>query len=97
MKLADHQAASDWLGLLDDCLAASGSLDGTVEIVEKEICRQHSAIPYVYDRTPKRDCRFPDPYNMGVNAEAFLYDPDFPPQPKTLMIFYKRHAGTRCS
>ncbi|HYV27245.1 MAG TPA: hypothetical protein VFA77_06910, partial [Candidatus Eisenbacteria bacterium] len=31
-----------------------------------------------------------DPYNMGVNAEVFLYDPKFPPQPKTLMMFYKR-------
>ena len=31
-----------------------------------------------------------DPYNMGVNAEVFLYDPALPPQPKTLMMFYKR-------
>jgi hypothetical protein len=27
---------------------------------------------------------------MGVNAEVFLYDPQFAPQPKTLMMFYKR-------
>ena len=32
-----------------------------------------------YDRVPKRDERFPDPYNMGVNAEVFLYDEKFPP------------------
>jgi hypothetical protein len=52
--------------------------------------RQFSAQPYKYDPVPKRDERFPDPYNMGVNAEVFLYDPKFPPQPKTLMMFYKR-------
>jgi hypothetical protein len=27
---------------------------------------------------------------MGVNAEVFLYDEHFPPEPKTLMMFYKR-------
>ena len=29
-------------------------------------------------RVPKRDERFQDLYNQGVNAEAFLYDPEFP-------------------
>jgi hypothetical protein len=52
--------------------------------------RQYSGKPYKYDPVPKRDHRFPDPYNMAVNAEVFLYDKDFPPQPKTLMMFYKR-------
>ena len=27
---------------------------------------------------------------MGVHAEAFLYDETFPPEPKTLMMYYKR-------
>jgi hypothetical protein len=54
------------------------------------VMRQHSAKPYKYDPVPKRDERFPDPFNMGVNAEVFLYDDKFPPQPKTLMMFYKR-------
>jgi hypothetical protein len=27
---------------------------------------------------------------MGVNAESFLYDPAMPPEPKVLMMFYKR-------
>ena len=31
-----------------------------------------------------------DPYNMAVNAEVFLYEEKFPPEPKTLMMFYKR-------
>jgi len=52
--------------------------------------RQYSARPYEFDRIPRRDARFPDPFNMGVNAEVFLYEEQFPPQPKTLMMFYKR-------
>ena len=50
----------------------------------------HSATPYVYDPVPRRDERFPDPYNMAVNAEAFLYDESYPPAPSSLMLFYKR-------
>lgn len=54
------------------------------------VARRYSATPYKYDPVPKRDERFPDPFNMGVNAEVFLYDEKFPPEPKTLMMFYKR-------
>ena len=50
----------------------------------------HSAKPYVYDPVPQRDERFQDLWNQGVNAEAFLYDPDLPPRPKTLMMLFKR-------
>ncbi len=39
---------------------------------------------------PKRDERFPDPYNMGVNAEVFLYDETQAGRAKMLMMFYKR-------
>jgi hypothetical protein len=81
---------SPWLGLLDRCLAAAGALDGTKTPSGESVVRKHSAKPYQYDRVPKRDERFPDPYNMGVNAEVFLYDEKFPPDPKTLMMFYKR-------
>jgi hypothetical protein len=52
--------------------------------------RKYSAKPFAYDPVPRRDERFPDPYNMAVNAEAFLYDPAQPPEPKVLMMFYKR-------
>jgi hypothetical protein len=79
-----------WLGLLDDCLAAGGGLDGAAPPRGGPVVRRHSAQPYRYDPRPKRDERFPDPYNMGVNAEVFLYDPQYPPAPKTLMMFYKR-------
>lgn len=79
-----------WLQLLDDCLAAAGGLHGANAAIAKKLERQFSANPYTFDPVPRRDERFPDPYNMGVNAEVFLYDPKFAPQPKTLMMFYKR-------
>ncbi len=43
-----------------------------------------------FECRPCRDSRFSDPYNAGVNAEAFLYDPAFPARDKTLMMFFKR-------
>jgi len=85
-----RQKTSGWLALLDDCLAAAGGLHGADSPSGKTLTRQFSAKPYQYDGVPRRDERFPDPYNMGVNAEVFLYDPKFRPQPKTLMMFYKR-------
>jgi len=85
-----RERLADWRSLLEDCLAAAGGLDGTQPPSGKTVPRRYSAKPYAYDGVPKRDHRFPDPYNMGVNAEVFLYDPQFPPEPKTLMMFYKR-------
>jgi hypothetical protein len=81
---------NEWVSLLDKCLDASGGLDGTAKPSGENLTRQHSARPYKYQGVPKRDERFSDPYNMGVNAEVFLYDAKFPPEPKTLMMFYKR-------
>jgi hypothetical protein len=85
-----REGMSTWIILVDGCLAAAGGLDGTSTPSSKPITRQYSAQPFVYDPVPHRDERFPDPYNMGVNAEVFLYDPQFPPAPKTLMMAYKR-------
>jgi hypothetical protein len=79
-----------WLEVLDSALAAAGGLDGTSEKSDPAFPRKYSGKPFVYDKVPKRDARFPDPYNMGVNAEAFLYDPLMPLEPKVLMMFYKR-------
>jgi len=79
-----------WLELLDAALAAAGGLDGTGEKSGQPVARKYSAKPFTYDKVPRRDERFPDPYNMGVNAEVFLYDPLMPPEPKVLMMFYKR-------
>jgi hypothetical protein len=85
-----HTSHAEWLGLLDDCLAAAGGLAGADEPVARTITRHFSAQSYIYDGRPQRDERFQDSYNMGVNAEAFLYDEHFPPQPKVLMMFFKR-------
>lgn len=52
--------------------------------------RRFSVIPPKFDPVPRRDERFPDPYNMGVHAEVFLYDETMPPEAKTLMMYYKR-------
>ncbi|HXG46529.1 MAG TPA: hypothetical protein VNO52_02810 [Methylomirabilota bacterium] len=79
-----------WSELLDDCLAAAGGLDGSAASRDGAPARRFSAQPHRFDPVPRRDERFPDPYNMGVNAEVFLYDPKYPPRAKTLMMFYKR-------
>ena len=85
-----RERAASWLAFLDECLTAAGGLHGADPEMDKALARQFSAKAYKYDPVPRRDERFSDPYNMGVNAEVFLYDPKFPPQPKTLMMFYKR-------
>jgi hypothetical protein len=85
-----REAARNWLLLLDHCLSNAGGLDGASEGAALPLQREYSQAPYEYDRIPRRDERFIDPYNMGVNAEAFLYDKKFPPQAKVLMMYYKR-------
>ena len=74
---------------LDAALTAAGSLDGS-QPASGRAERVHSVKPYVYDPVPRRDERFIDPYNRGVNPEAFLYDPRFPNNAKVLMMFFKR-------
>ena len=74
------------------CFAQAGALeDGSEPAPAGEPARLFSISPWKFNGVPERDSRFPDPYNMGVHAEAFLYDPKFPPEPKTrLMMYYKR-------
>ena len=79
-----------WLDTLEAFLGAAGRLDGTQAATGQLPSRVHSNQPFVFDKKPRRDERFPDPYNMGVNAEVFLYDAKFSAQAKTLMMFYKR-------
>jgi hypothetical protein len=78
-----------WLARLDDFLVAAGGVDGTGPTgpVPQRI---HSATPYRYDPVPRRDERWKDLYNQGINAEAFLYDERFAARPKALMMLFKR-------
>jgi hypothetical protein len=87
---ASEREMVSWKGALEACLKAAGELDGTQAPSETEISRQYSKKAYVYDNIPKRDERFVDPYNMGVNAETFIYDESYPAQAKVLMLYYKR-------
>jgi hypothetical protein len=91
--LADGAAAAElapWLTALDQCLAAAGGLDGTGPTSEALPPRTSSATPYRYDPVPKRDERFQDPWNQGVNAEAFIYAEQYPAKAKALMMLFKR-------
>jgi len=88
---ADRERAGQWLNLLGVCLAVAGGLDGSGTVREgAEPVRLYSSSRYRYERVPQRDERFPDPFNMSVNAEAFLYDSSKPAEPKVLMMLYKR-------
>jgi len=84
------QDEAAWLASLDACLAAAGGLDGSSASSALAPGRRYSLTPYVYDAVPRRDARFPDPYNMAVNAEVFIWDETKPAPPKLVMLFYKR-------
>ncbi len=84
------EALTAWAATLDGLLVSSGGFDGAGARSDAVPERMFSAKPRVYDKVPKRDERFADPYNMGVHAEVFLYDEKMPALPKTLMMYYKR-------
>jgi hypothetical protein len=79
-----------WLAMLDECVNAAGSVGGATPTSGEVPSRQFSAKRYVYDRIPKRDERFHDLWNQGVNPEAFIYDEKLPAKPKVLMMLFKR-------
>jgi hypothetical protein len=85
-------AMVEWKRLLSNLLKKAGTLDGTTdaEVSESEIVPLYAARDYAFDGGVRRDERFYDPYNMGVNAEVYLYDREFDDASKVLMMFYKR-------
>ncbi len=92
-KLVDaaaRAAMASWLDRLGEALAAAGGLDGADAPSGRAVERMHSATPYVYDPVPRRDERFQDLHNQGVNPEAFLYNPAYPARAKSLMMLFKR-------
>ena len=80
---------SSWCAELHGWLRAAGGLSGSEEKTPPPEPR-YSATEFHYDSTPRRDERFPDPYNMGVHAEEFLHDETFESRDKIFMMFYKR-------
>ncbi|MCE9532726.1 MAG: hypothetical protein K8T89_16640 [Planctomycetes bacterium] len=78
-----RKSLSDWLVRLDELLAAATDACPLPD-------RFYSKTSYCYDPLPRRDERFQDLYNQGVNAEAFIYDESLPAKPKALMMLYKR-------
>lgn len=87
---AKRSELQPWLSALEQLLAAAGDLDGKEKPSGETVPRKFSQEPYKYDPVPKRDARFIDPYNMGVNAEAMLFNPDIQPLPKIIMLYFKR-------
>ncbi|WP_435009855.1 hypothetical protein P12x_001076 [Tundrisphaera lichenicola] len=83
-------ARSGWFANLARLLASAGDLDGADEPSGRPIERISSKTPYIYDPVPRRDERYQDLYNQGVNAESFLYHPDFDARSKSLMMLFKR-------
>jgi hypothetical protein len=80
----------EWHDYLHTLLSAAGDVDGTRPVSDSPIVRRYSNTPYQFDPIPQRDSRFSDPWNQGVNAEAFLYDETMPAKAKALMMLYKR-------
>lgn len=85
-----RSAAAKWIDLLNACLKSAGELDGTQPSTDEVPAPMLSSEPYCYVKEPRRDERFQDSFNAGVNPEAFLYDEKFRARDKTLMMYYKR-------
>ncbi len=82
---------SGWSQHLSLFLRLAAGLDGTEETADlEEPAKRYPKEKTRRDYEPRRDERFIDPYNAGVNPEAFLYDDRYSAQDKTLMMYYKR-------
>ena len=80
----------DWAATLERILQRAGDLDGASTNSEDQVESVFSTVPYKYQPIPCRDERFQDPYNMGVNAEAMIFDLKIDPLPKSIMLYFKR-------
>jgi hypothetical protein len=87
----DRATLAPWRDLIVRAVKSAGGLSGRQPVeCDAALAPQFSATPFRYDPVPRRDARFQDSYNAGVNPEAFLYDEQFAPRDKTLMMLYKR-------
>lgn len=85
-----RQQLTTWTQYLQTCIESAGGLTGAAKSSLAVPEPWHSQQTYVFDKAPKRDERFRDSFNAGVNPEAFLYDEQFSARDKTLMMYYKR-------
>jgi hypothetical protein len=85
-----RESLREWLSGLDGMLRAAGDLDGTQVRTEANVEPFFSVAPCQYDPVPRRDSRFKDSFNMVVNAEVMLFDPEVEALPKSIMLFFKR-------
>ncbi len=90
VDVEERASNSSWLLTLNRLLSASGDLDGTAPPTGEKVEPVFSATPYKYENVPRRDERFKDAFNMGVNAEAMLFDPEVDALPKSIMLYFKR-------
>ena len=93
-EATEMESHTEWLQELEHCLRAAGGVGGNLpaaQAAESEFPkRRYQAGSTATERMPKRDLRFKDSYNAGVNPEAFLYDERYSARAKTLMVYYKR-------
>ena len=92
--LADDSStedSEDWLEHLRLFLKVSGGIDGADQRIEAGPAKtRYPKEKAEYRREPRRDERFIDSFNAGVNPEVFLYDDQYSARDKTLMMYYKR-------
>ena len=81
---------SDWLNVLEALIEEAAGVAGVWPGSDNGTPRMYSKTPYQYDPIPRRDERFSDPWNQGVNAESFLYSDKYPARAKALMMLFKR-------
>ena len=86
----DRERSADAFEVLRKALASAGGIDGASAPTDEVVEPLRSLEPFRYDPVPKRDGRFTDLYNQGVNAESFLYNPAFASRAKSLMMLFKR-------
>jgi len=82
----------NWYPILVVLLQNARGIDGceTETQAWAKLPVDYSRKPVVFDPVPRRDERFVDLWNQGVNAEAFLYSPEFAAKDKVLMMLFKR-------
>lgn len=88
--ISEDLTLEDWKESLREFLRCAGGILGNAVKPDLKPERTFSKKSFKFDKTPKRDYRFKDPYNMGVHAEKFLYNPSFSDRSKTLMMYFKR-------